>query len=72
MVKIILLDRSGFTLLKRVVVGEKPKTGTTNKPTQKLKHIIQLNREPKKIDLVFIISLSGLNILLWTTIDVIP
>lgn len=59
-------------LPKRILVGEKLKTGTTNKPTQKPKHIIQSNKEPKKFDLVPIISLSGLNNLLWTTMDVIP
>jgi hypothetical protein len=63
-VKTPLLKRSKFVLPKSIVVGENPKTGTTNKPTQKLKHIIQLSKEPKNFDLVFIISLSGLNNLL--------
>lgn len=72
MVKITLL--SGFKLVppKRMLVGEKLKTVTTNKPTQKLKHIIQFSNEPKKFDLVLTSALKGLNNLLWTTIDVIP
>lgn len=64
MVKIILLGKSKLELPKKTLVGEKFKTDTTNKPTQKPKHIIQLSNEPKKLDLILMVSLNGLNNLL--------